>query len=216
MRLFLHSDRRARRQWQARPRDWVEAGGVLGDRHPLVATLARLETSMEQLLCVAAVHAASLGLWAEGWVGPELVAGVIVAEVVLGCRRAVLHAQRRDLCLDLIVQGNESLPVAAVAAERARLLAPRHQEQLARTLERIVRPEPVYSVLVTARPVVHARVVNELAPDLDELMQLLRGQQLSARGAALVERLISSPMSPLYGRDPDELAHELGRIHYFA
>lgn len=216
MRLSLHSDRLARRHWQARRHDWPEAGAVLGDRHPLVATLARLETSMEQLLCVAAVHAASLGLWAEGWVGPELVAGAIVAEAVLGCRRVVLHARRRDLCLDLIVQGNESLPVAAVAAERARLLAPRHQEQLARALERIVCPEPVSSVLLTARPIVHARVVNELASELDELTQLLRGRQLSARGVALVERLISSPMSPLYGTDPVELAHELGRVRYFA
>jgi hypothetical protein len=216
MRVPLHSDRLARRQPRERPRDRVEASAVLGDRHPLVVVLGRLDSSKEQLLWVAAVHALSLVLWVVGPAGGALVAGVIAAELVLACRIVLLRMQLRGLCLDLIVEGNEDLPVAAVAAERARLVAPRHQQQLARTLERIVCPQPVSSVLLTARPVVHARVVNALAPQLHELTYRLRQQQVSCRGVALIEELICSPGSPLYGTDPDELARELGRVRYLA
>ena len=156
-------------------------------------------------------------LWVAGLAGgAALVVGVIAAELVLGCRIVLLRLQLRGQCLELIVEGNEDLPVAAVAAERARLVAPRHQQQLARTLERIVCLEPVSSLLLTARPIVHARVVNALAPQLRELMHRLRQEQVSCRGVALVEELISSPGSPLYGTDPDELARELGRVRYFA
>jgi len=216
MRSSLHTDRFDSRQSRDRRRDIDEASAVLGDQHPLVIVLARLDATKEQLLWVAGFHALSLALWVAAAGGSPLVAAVIAVELVLGCRIVLLRIQLRGLCLDLIVEGNENLPVAAVAAERARLLAPRHQQQLARTLERIVWPEPVSSVVLTARPVVHATVVNALAPQLHELTERLRQQQVSCRGVALIEELISCPGSPLYGTESDDLARELGRVRYLA
>ena len=79
-----------------------------------------------------------------------------------------------------------------------------------------MRPDPVCSVLYTARPIVYARVVNAVAAELDELVRVLRNGEVSCRSVAIVVELISSPMSPLYGTDADELRRALGRARYLA
>ena len=95
MRTSLHSDRLDRRQSRARRPDKDEASAILGDQHPLVIVLARLDATREQLLWVAAIHALSLALWVAGPAGGPLVAAAIAAELVLGCRIVLLRIQLR-------------------------------------------------------------------------------------------------------------------------
>jgi hypothetical protein len=59
-------------------------------------------------------------------------------------------------------------------------------------------------------------MVSELAGQLDEIVDRLRAEQVAPRAVALVEQLISSPTSPLYGSDAEQLRRELGRVRYLA
>jgi hypothetical protein len=198
-------------------RDRAVAATLLGDRHPLVVTLEQLEASRGQLALLAAVHAAGLALWwAAVPLGVALVVGAIGAEVLVGCRLFLLLEERRNGCRALIATGREDLPLAAIARERARLAAPQHQEQLAQAIARLMplarRPGPA----VTAHASVDVQVVRQVAVELLELMWMLRMRHVSARAVALVEQLLSSPGSPLYGDDADLLRRELGRVRYLA
>lgn len=195
----------------------TNAAAVLGAGHPLVDVVAKLRTCTEQLLAIAIVHLLAVSLWA--WrAGPAvaLVAGAIASELAFGLRIFLLRQSRRDLCLDLIVAGREALPVPAIAAERRRLSTPGYASQLARCLRQLVSPPSAGAILLTARPPISARMVDELAPELRELDRRLRDEQVSCRAIALVEQLISSPFSPLYGTDSDALRRELGRVRFLS
>jgi hypothetical protein len=193
----------------------VTAAALLGERHPLVGTLGRLETTGGQLVVVAAAHAAGLALW---WLqippGMAVAIAAIGSEVVLGCRLLLLLQRRREECLALIAEGGDNLPLQVVARERRRLASPRYRMRLARAVEELARPRPFGARSVSARPPLDARVVGPLRPQLRELAQQLERDDVSARGMALLELLISSPLSPLYGAEPDRLRREVGRVRY--
>lgn len=192
------------------------AAAVLGEGHPLVAVLGRIEMLGDQLVVVAAAHAAGLALWSlEGPPGmAAVVFGAVAFEVILGCRLFLLEQSRRQECVTLIAAGREDLPLDAVARERGRLASPRSKARLARTIEELARPQPFGAHPLSARPPLDARVVGPVRPLLHELApRLLRGDA-SIRGVALLELLISSPMSALYGAEPERLKREVGRVRY--
>jgi hypothetical protein len=58
-----------------------------------------------------------------------------------------------------------------------------------------------------------ARVIRATAPELREVAGLLRAGP-PAQGVALVEWLLTSPATPLYGAEVDPLRQELGRARY--
>ena len=96
-------------------RERLAASGLLGEDHPLVGVLRRLETVVEQLLVVAAVHSIGLVLWSEGSpLGAAVAIGALLVEIVLGCRLALLIQSRRDLCLGIIVAGRECVSLVVV------------------------------------------------------------------------------------------------------
>ena len=86
--------------------------------------------------------------------------------------------------------------------------------RLARAVEELARPQPFGAHPVSARPPLDARVVGPLRPQLHELAQQLPSNDASTRGVALLELLISSPMSALYGADSERLKREVGRVRY--
>ncbi len=56
--------------------------------------------------------------------------------------------------------------------------------------------------------------MGPVRPLVHELAQQLPRDDVSIRGVALLELLISSPMSALYGREPERLKREVGRVRY--
>jgi hypothetical protein len=135
--------------------------------------------------------------------------GILLALVAVG---AVLRDERHRLALDLIVEGEEWLPVRALVRERDRLGAVRRRARLARSYERLFEEglslrRPVPGPLPMVRPGMAARVLAELGP----VAALLRSGDPGLRGVALAERLLIDGASPLYGEDVAALRAELGR-----
>jgi len=168
------------------------------------------------IVAVAAVQLGGLALW---WVNasfaPALAVGAGAVEMALGLRWASLRVQRRELCLELVTAGRERLPLAVVGRERQRLDDPRRQAQLATSLEHLAasavqrrrrrdRQRPIYNL----------RVLAAVEPQLRAVAARLRDGGVDVRGVALLERLVTSGSSPLYGEETEPLRDELGRGRY--
>jgi hypothetical protein len=131
--------------------------------------------------------------------------------LVLAVLLAAYEQGKRDCAIELILEGNESIPVAAVRRERRRLLSERTRSGLARHLEGMVRQ-------ATGHQRLHARVstplfdVNLVAMVVDDLLEvagLLRTDGRPARGVARAERMVERAVSPLYGQEVIALREEL-------
>lgn len=191
------------------------AEAFLGARHPLVRLLRQSETVREQVVAVAVAQVAGVVfvLGTHGFGLSLAVAGVLV-QLGLGCRLAALRLCRRPMCLDLIVEGRGSLPLACVERECRRLLDPRTLGQLARSIEQIVEiaGRPV-ARRASARPLFEVRVIRPVVPELRQIASLLRGDSPSLAGVAAVERLLTDA-TPLYGPRVEPLRQELWRARY--
>jgi hypothetical protein len=195
----------------------ARAEALLGAGHPLVTVLRASLTAAEQLLAVAASLAvAATLLYEKSSFGLPVVVGSGVVQLALGCRLAVMASRRRDICRELIVAGRECLALAGVELERSRLSDARVRDRLARSFEDVAdvglgrRFEPQ-----VGPPLLHSRVVRSVVPELHELARLLRADAAPVRGVALVEWLLTSGESPLYGPQRQHLREELGRARYF-
>jgi hypothetical protein len=187
----------------------------LGAGHPLVQSLSRSETACQQLVTVTAAGAAGVVWFVGGWsFGLSLAIGAALAQAMFVCRIAVLRGGRRDLCLELVVRGGERLPLACVERVRRDLLDRRTLGRLASSIEELVRAagQPgSRSQLI--HPLADRRVIRAVAPDLREVASLLRGAP-AVQGVALVEWLLTSPATPLYGSEIEPLRAELRRARY--
>jgi hypothetical protein len=192
------------------------AEALLGAGHPLVAVLYACGQAIEGIAAVAAVQLGALALW---WVNPSygraLTLGAGAVQVALGLRWADLRVQRRELCLELVIAGREHLPLPAVARERRRLASHRHKAELAICLENLAdiatrkprrgeRQRPIYS----------REVMTATEAQLRGVAARLRAGGGELRGVALVDRLITSGASPLYGERVGPLRDELARARY--
>jgi hypothetical protein len=170
--------------------------------------------TVEGIVAVAAVQVGALALW---WVNASyaraLAIGAGVVQVALGLRWASLRVQRRDLCLELVSTGREHLPLAVVARERQRLDDPRHQAQLATSLEHLAAM-PVQR-RERQRPICSRRVLAAVEPQLRDTAARLRAGGVELRGVALLDRLVTSGSSPLYGQEIGALRNELARGQYW-
>ena len=189
----------------------MDARALLGEDHPLVRNERRLATVSVQL--AAALAVALGGLAAGHGVVLASIAGAYAA--VGSLIAAALLSERREAARQLIASGREHLPIAAIERERRRLQSERYRQQLARTVESIVRralerPRPYQVVYVDQAG------VRALAPEFREIAALVRrGARGSDRGVAQLSLLISDgPMSPLYKPEPLRLKQELGRIRF--
>jgi hypothetical protein len=193
------------------------AEALLGAGHPLVAVLYAYGETVAGIVAVAAVQLGALALW---WVNASyaraLAIGAGVVQLALGLRWASLRAQRRDQCLELVIAGREHLPLTVVARERQRLDGPRCHAQLATSLEQLA------AMSVQRRrwgerqhPICSRRVLAAVEPQLRDIAARLRDGGVDVRGVALLDRLVTSGASPLYGREARPLREELARGRYW-
>jgi hypothetical protein len=187
----------------------------LGAGHPLVQSLSRSETACRQLVTVTAAGAAGVVWYVGDWsFGLSLAMTAAVVQVGLACRLAVLGHGRRDLCLGLIVHGCERVPVPCIERLRLDLVDRRARERLASSIDELVcAAVPCGSRSQLIRPLADRRVIRAVAPELREVASLLRGDP-AVQGVALVEWLLTSPATPLYGSELEPLRAQLRRARY--
>jgi hypothetical protein len=187
----------------------------LGAEHPLIDALDRFDIACRQLVSVTVVQGGAVFLLCGGWrIGVSIVLAAGVVQVVLGCRVGALRAARRDLCRELIIAGDGGLPLPSVSDLSRRLSDSRTQERLARSIDGVVRAAVRPRMFPgEPRPLPDARVIRAAAPELRQVALLLRDSP-DVRGVALVEWLLSSPATPLYGFELQPLRRELWRARY--
>ena len=192
------------------------ARDLLGARHPLVHVVDDMRVMGEQSIVVAMMLAASLSALLAGVSEARAaVAAALAVQVAVAWRLVLRASAKRDLVLDLIVDGREDLPLRSVACERRRLLDGRHRVRLARALDALREEAATPLVRRSSRLALYSRrVIAIVAPELDETAQALRRRDASVRGVALSERLLSGHDSPLYANDADRLREELRRVRF--
>lgn len=193
----------------------LSPAAFLGTNHPLVrGNELRRDLWRQLVVTAAALLLGAIGTASgQGW-GLPLLAAAGVVQVGVGVGLFLLAQLQRERVRELIIAGRGGLPLPALERERRLLQRPRRRAALADALEDLVRAAVRWPRIVpTARPVFDPRVVRAAAAELRALASRLRATTADARAIALVERLLTSGASPLYGREPDELRHELMRIH---
>jgi hypothetical protein len=206
--------------WTAHPPRSLSTGqaaaALLGNDHPLVLVARRLDMLAGQSLVVAAVLSASIVVLVAGVsAASALVVASAVVQATLAGAVALLADRKRELALDLIIEGRGNLPLLAIERQRRRLLDDGHRQGLARWLDAGCREaEHPIQRPAFARPLYSARLVAAVAPDLAEIARLLRSENPGQRGVAKTQRLLRDGTSALYGRDGDLLREELHRIRF--
>ena len=193
----------------------VGYGVGLRSDHPLLRATEAVHYTGRQGVDVAAVLAGSVIARIEGyrWAGPLAfsAAGVLLILTVL----LAGHKQReRDCAIELVLEGREGIPIAAVQRQRRRLISDQTRNGLAGNLEDLIRQSASRSRLqmrVTPLPF-EPTVLRMAAGELREVSGLLRTEGVSARGVARAERLVERAVSPLYGQDVGALREELFRV----
>lgn len=193
----------------------VGHGVGLRSDHPLLRATESVHYTGRQWVHVAAVLAGSVIAQIEGreWAGPLAcsAASVLLTLTVL----AVAHKQReRDCAIELVLEGRERVPIAAVQRQRRRLLSEQTRSGLAGNLEDLIRQSASRSrrqIRVTPLRF-EPMVVRLVAGELRGVIGLLRTEGVSARGVARAERLVERAVSPLYGQDVGALREELCRV----
>ena len=186
---------------------------LLGPNHPIARGEGlRRDLWRQSLVTAAAVLLGATAASAHRWGLPLLVAAAIV-QLALAIGLA-LHAElQRERARELIIAGRNDLPLPVLRRERRRLQRRRRRRGLAHALEDLAQAAERWPMLVpTCRPVFDPRQVRAAAPRLRAIAARLRASTVSLRALARVERLLTSGASPLYGREPEELRHELKRI----
>lgn len=190
------------------------ASDALGFDHPLTRACDALDATLRQLLVVVAVLAGSVAAVIEKafWARSLALAAAIVLLAVAAIA-AIRNQSRRDLALDLILEGRETLPVAVVQRQRQRLASTRTRRTLARTFESMIDETLNRQRLAIrgARPLLHVRLIKEAQHDMRLVAQLLRADGATVRGVAFSERMITHCESPLYGSDAAALRAQLRR-----
>ena len=192
-------------------------GELLGPGHPLARDLeshAAVARDAPTVLAAAACGVVA-AIGGEPW-GVPVILGAAGALVLLAAAAAILHGRERTHALTLILDGRERLPLPVVERERRRLLDAGLRERLARSLLEMIGPEADRTAALTTGtpPMFDIEVLHEVEPEVRRLAEQLRGEPSGARAVALVERLVTSGMSPLYGRDAEVLREELRRLQY--
>jgi hypothetical protein len=188
---------------------------VLRSDHPLLGATEAVHYTGRQWVHVAAVLTGSAIARIEGreWAGP-LAASAAIVVLILTVLLAAHKQRERDYAIELVLEGREGIPIAAVQRQRRRLLAEQTRNGLASNLEDLIRQAARRSRLqmrVTPLPF-EPMVVRMVAGELRDVIGLLRAEAVSARGVARAERLVERAASPLYGQDADALREELCRV----
>ena len=193
----------------------VPHGAGLRSDHPLLRATEAVHYTGRQWVHVAAVLTGSVIARIEGreWAGPLARSAAIVLLIITVLVAA--HKQReRDCAIELVLEGRETIPIAAVQRQRGRLLSDQTRNGIAGNLADLIRQAGRRSrvqMRVTPLPF-EPRVVRLVAGELRDVIGLLRADGVSARGVARAERLVEHAVSPLYGQDVGALRAEVRRV----
>jgi hypothetical protein len=191
------------------------ADRLLGADDPLAAALHDCRTAIAQLRAVALTAAAGLGLALGGAPeGAALIVGAILVACALGMRLAVLIERRQELCEDLIIAGRAPRALPSIDREWRRVADPVNRDRLAGSLERMVRIAKEPGDTSAYAPYFDRRVAGAASGELCEVAALVRDPATGAAGVALLERLVGSAASSLYGEDEQWLRDDLARVRY--
>jgi len=136
-----------------------------------------------------------------------------LVELMLLVGIAAARSSLRERARDLIIEGRDQIDLPVFAHERQRLRDPRRRARLAKALEDLVQTAERWpTIFPAARPVFDPTEVLAVAMELRVIARLLVASTQDARGAALIERLLTSGTSPLYARNRDELTSTLESI----
>ena len=189
-------------------------GTDLHPHHPLIRASEAVTYTARQCLYVAAVLTGSVIALIESdhWAMPLAYSAASVLIVLTGLLFA--HVQReRDCAIVLILEGRETLAIAAVQRQRKRLLAARTRERIidefVGAIHEVCRRSPSFSL---TPPRFERAVVAAVTDELQDVIRLLGDGGCSARAIASAERLVEQATSPLYGRDVNTLRDELRRV----
>jgi hypothetical protein len=198
------------------PGEFQTAAALLGLGHPLVGLLYACHTTADEIVVVAAVQAAAVVLlWAGAPFALALAVAAAVVQLALDLRFGMLRMYRHELCRDLVIGGREQLPLAALRCELRRLRDPRRRAWLARAVKELAdSADHPRREIGLGPPLYNLRVLAAVQPQLRDLARSLQAGGGGVRGVALLDRLITSGTSPLYGRRVGPLRDELGRIRY--
>jgi hypothetical protein len=210
--LTTHRQRRA-------PRGASEcrtAETLLGLSHPLVGLLHACHTTADEIAVVAALQViGGVLLWLSVPFALALTVAAAIVQLALGVRLGMLRLHRRELCRNLVIDGLERLPLASLGCELRRLRDPRHQARLARTAEDLADRADHYNHERGLGPPLYSHhVLAGVQLQLRDVARSLRADGRGVRGVALLDRLITSGSSPLYGRRVGPLRDELARIRF--
>ncbi len=194
----------------------MTAADLLGSSHPLTRATRRFENARLQLLSGLLILAGTVAL-ARGPARPvELFAGAAICAILGGLVASAWFGRRRR-ALEVIIAGDEDLPLAELEPVRRRLRDARRRAALASALDRCLHAAQQWDrTIPSMRPLSNVRLLLPLAEDVREIERLLRQDSLPrVRGVALCEWLLTDGVtSPLFGRDGDALRRELGRIRF--
>jgi hypothetical protein len=192
------------------------AEDVLGPGHPLARAEQREQWLGRQVAALAAcLPAAGLVVLVDLATVPygAMLAAALVASALL-VMLADARVTRRERARDLVADGRETLPIASVRRERARLLEARYVQRLARSVEALRREARApYRARPASRPLFVPAVVRAVDEELASTARILRSGPTAATVAS-VERLLCGSCSPLYGEDARLLRDELARVHF--
>ena len=188
---------------------------VLRSDHPLLRATEAVHYTGRQWVHVAAVLTGSVIARIEGreWAGP-LAGSATIVLLILTVLVAAHKQRERDCAIELVLEGRERVPIAAVQRQRRRLLSDQTRNGLAGNLEDLIQQAASRSrrqMRVTPLPF-EPTVLTMAAGELRDVIGLLRAEGVSARGVARAERLVERAVSPLYGQDVGALREELCRV----
>lgn len=192
------------------------AVALLGERHPLVKAIRRLDLAVRQLLVAVAILIGAGGALATGsTAAPALAVGAAVAALLLAIRVGVLLESRHACVLALIRNGHGGLPIPLVEHAGAELIRPRHRQRMTKSIEalldpRIQRFEPV----TNPRQFLRGDLAGPVRRELEAIARLLAEPDVDVQGVALLERLLFDGMSSLYGDNARLLRDDLRRIRF--
>jgi hypothetical protein len=183
--------------------------------HPLLRATEAVHYTRRQWAHVAAVLIGGVIARSEGdrWAGPlagSAAAVLLMLAVLLGAHK---HRER-ECAIELVLEGRDRVPIAAVERQRRRLISDQTRNGLACNLEGLLRQAASpsrFQMRVTPLPF-EPMVLRMAAGELRDVIGLLRTERVSACGVARAERLVERAMSPLYGRDVAALREELRRV----
>jgi hypothetical protein len=189
------------------------ADRLLGRSHPLVRALRASQTACEQLLVLTVVEASAVGMLAGGGaVGLRVLIAAVVVQLGILLWLLAMRSCVQAECRELIIDGGAPAALATVDRERQRLADPRHRDRLARSIEDLLAAATAVDPGAPRHLDLH--LVERVAPDLREIVTLLRAGTTDVVGVARVERLMTEAGSPLYGAHERVLRQELARIRH--